>query len=86
MGKSWRVLEAVNNILGCDIYDFVGLFLLIFALFKKLRLSDFAMLIVSMVMLLVNTVIQPVHAEGSAAYFLGRFLYVNNDSCIPLMS
>lgn len=86
MGKPERVLEAVNNILGCDIYDFVGLFLLVFALFKKLRLSDFSMLIISMIMLLLNTVIQSVPLEGSAAYFLGRFLYVNSNSCFPLLS
>ena len=86
MGKTGRVLNAVNNILGCDIYDFVGLFLLVFALFKKLRMSDFAMLIVSMIMLLLNTVIQPVPVEGSAAYFLGRILYVDDTSCFPLLS
>ena len=86
MGKADRVLVAVNNILGCDIYDFVGLFLLVFALFKKLRLSDFAMLIVSMILLLLNTLIQPVSVEGPAAYFIGRFLYVNSNSCFPLLS
>ena len=87
MGKTGRVLNAVNNILGCDIYDFVGAFLLVFALFKKLRMSDFSMLIAAMVMLLVNTLIQPVNnIEGTAAFFCGRFFYVDENSCFPLLS
>ena len=86
MGKPGRVMNAVNNILACDIYDFVGAFLLVFALFKKLRLSGFAMLLVSMLMLLLNTVIPPVQLEGCLAFFLGRFLYVDETSCFPLLS
>ena len=86
MGKKGWVLNAVNNVLASDIYDFVGVFLLVFALFKKLKLSAFAMLIAAMIMLLINTVIQPVPVEGSAAYFLGRFFYVNQNSYFPLLS
>lgn len=86
MGKPGEIMVAVNNILACDIYDFVGAFLLVFALFKKLRLSDFSMLIISMLMLLLNTVIQPVSIEGSAAYFFGRFFYVDDRSCFPVLS
>ena len=86
MGKPERVTEAMNTVLASDIYDFVGAFLLAFALFKKLRMSDFSMLITAMIMLLINTLIQPVPVEGSAAYFLGRFLYVNDNSYFPLLS
>ena len=71
MVKPGRVMNAVNNILACDIYDFVGAFLLVFALFKKLRLSGFAMLLVSMLMLLLNTVIPPVQLEACLAFFSG---------------
>ena len=83
MKKQWRVMEAVNDLLTSDIYDFVGAFLLVFALFKKLRLSGFAMLIVAMLMLLLNTAIQPVQVESYLASFLGRFLYL---SCLYEMA
>ena len=83
MEKQWRVMEAVNDLFTSDICDFVGAFLLVFALFKKLRLSCFAMLIVAMLMLLLNTAIHPVQVESYLASFLGRFLYL---SCLYAMA
>ena len=85
-GNPERINIALTCILACDIYDFVGAFLLVFALFKKLKLSDFTMLIVSMIMLLINTLIQPIHADGPLAAFLGRFIYVDYSSCFPVLS
>lgn len=41
VGSPKLIQESINNILASDIYDFVGAFLLVFALFKKLKMSDF---------------------------------------------
>ncbi len=86
MGKPERFAEVVSFSLSSDIYDFVGVFLLVFALFKKLKMSDFAMLITAMAMLLLNTLIQPVNIDGDLGCFMGRFMYVNDYSYFPLLS
>ena len=86
VGSRELIRDSFNNILASDIYDFVGAFLLVFALFKKLKMSDFAMLITAMLMLLLNTLIPPATVEGPMAFFLGRFYYVNENSYFPLLS
>ena len=85
-GNPEEIKEGLYCILECDIYDFVGAFLLVFALFKKLKLSDFTMLIVSMIMLLINTLLPPIHINSALDCFLGRFIYVNYTSCFPILS
>ncbi len=86
-GKADVLAEALQEILCCDIYDFVGLYLLFYALMKRLKMSNSVMLLITLVMMWANT-----KWGGTSTNielldcFLGRFIYINDRSCFPLLS
>lgn len=86
-GKADVFAEALQEILCCDIYDFVGAYLLLYAFFKKIKLPNSVMLMITLIMMWANT------KWGGASTniewldcFLGRFIYINDRSCFPLLS
>lgn len=71
--------------LTSDIYDFAGLAFIVFAFFKKFDFSRLAIILSSIVLLTLDVVI-PQFSTGSKYLdgFLGRFIYMNEDSYFPL--
>ena len=78
------------TILVSDIYFFVGIFCLFFALMRKIKLNTLEMLLVTIVMLTINTLLTPVMPEVITneylISFLGNFVYIDDTSCFPLLS
>lgn len=70
-----------------DIYDFVGLAFIAFGIFKKFNFSPLAIMLTSVSMVTIDTII-PEFDTGSVYFngFLGRFIYMDADSCFPLMT
>ena len=70
-----------------DIYVFAGLFLILLSILKKLKLSDFKILVTSIVMLTVNLLLAGRFSTGNEWIDLplGNFVYVNEDSVFPLL-
>eukprot|EP00833_Pecoramyces_ruminatium_P007924 jgi/Orpsp1_1/1181956/evm.model.c7180000079253.2 len=68
-----------------DIYDFAGLALILLGVLKKYNYSSLTILLISIVMVTINTII-PKFSTGSPHLdgFIGRFIYMNEDSCFPL--
>jgi hypothetical protein len=73
-----------------DIYNFVGIFLVFYALMLKLKLSTVAILVTTIVMLTVNTLLTPVMANIVTDQYLvsiiGNLVYIDETSCFPLLS
>ena len=70
-----------------DIYDFAGLAFLAFALFRRLNLSPLQILLLSFLTLTLDAVIP--NFQTSNLYFnafIGRFLWMDFDSCFPLLT
>ena len=69
-----------------DIYDFVGLAFLAFALFKKLDLSKMKMFVIAAVLLIADMLI-PNFSTGNdfVDAILGCFIWMNEDSCFNFM-
>lgn len=81
------LLECIYYTLTPDIYDFVGMAFLFFALFKKLKLSSLQILLISVGLLTLDAVIP--NFETSNTYlngFLGRFIWMDGDSCFPVLT
>lgn len=86
-GKQGEIVKSIGNLFFSDIYDFVGAFLLLYALFKKLKLSDFTMLMIAFAMMFVNTYFSGISTDNKwIDGFLGRLIYINKDSYFPLLS
>lgn len=73
-----------------DIYNFVGIFLVFYALMLKLKLSTSAILVTTIVMLTANTLLTPVMPNVVTDQYLisiiGNFIYIDDTSCFPLLS
>ena len=86
-GNTGPLLTFIVATLQSDIYDFIGLFLLLFALMKKLRLSGGWMLIISLALLTVSNYVNGFDTGSMLLNcFLGRFIYVDANSCFPVMT
>jgi len=70
-----------------DIYDFAGLAFILLGLLKKLNTSPLMIILLSIIMITIDTII-PDFSTGSSHLdgFIGRFIYMNEDSCFPLMN
>lgn len=73
-----------------DIYDFSGGCFLAFALFKKLDLSPCKILVIAAVCLVTGAYLLPVFFAdpniNNLTCFMGRFFWVNENSCFPLLT
>ena len=80
-------IEALNWMVLSDILYFDGLFFLLFALLKKLKMSDWMILAVAVVMMILSHFIpSPVFSTEAPGNLVGNFIYVNNFSSFPLLS
>ena len=84
------ISEEIILFLVSDIYFFVGIFCLFYALMRKLKLNTYEILVTTLVMLTVNTLLTPVMPEiitnEYLIAFVGNFVYVDETSCFPLLS
>ena len=84
------ISDDIIYFLVSDIYFFVGIFCLFFALMRKIKLNTLEMLLVTIVMLTLNTLLTPVMPEVITneylISFLGNFVYIDDTSCFPLLS
>ena len=82
--------EGIYDFLVSDIYFFVGIFCLFFALMKKLKLTTPEILVVTIVMLTVNTLLTPhmpnIVTNDYLIRIVGNFIYIDETSCFPLLS
>jgi hypothetical protein len=82
--------EDIRYSLVSDIYYFVGIFCLFYALMRKLRFSTYGIAATTIVMLTVNTLLTPVMPKIVTNEYLksivGNFIYVDETSCFPLLS
>ena len=82
--------EDIFDFLVSDIYFFVGIFCLFYALMRKLKLNIYQILITTLVMLTVNTLLTPVMPNIITNQYLnrivGNFIYIDETSCFPLLS
>ena len=68
-----------------DIYDFVGLAFICFAIFKKFDFSPLAILLSSVGLLTLDVIIPQFSTDITFVDgFIGRFIYMDEDSCFPL--
>lgn len=76
--------------LQSDIYYFVGTFFVFYSFLKRLKIHTPGVLMISVLMLTVNTLLTPftsTHVTNPiAASLLGNLVYVNETSCFPLLS
>lgn len=84
------LIDDIAYCLVSDIYFFVGLFHIFYALIRKLNINTPGLIVTSIIMLSINTVLTPVTAP-CAEYLildsiLGNFIYVSETSCFPLLS
>ena len=82
--------EDICYFLVSDIYFFVGIFCLFYALMRKLKLNTYEVLVVTLIMLTVNTLLTPVMPKIVTNQYLnriiGNFIYIDETSCFPLLS
>jgi hypothetical protein len=82
--------DDICYFLVSDIYFFVGIFCLFYALMRKWKLSTFEILVAAIVMLTVNTLLTPVMPKIITNEYLialaGNFVYIDGTSCFPLLS
>lgn len=73
--------------LSPDIYDFVGIAFIVFAAFKAMKFSPLAILLASSAMLAIDGIIPQFETSClNLNAFLGRFIYMDEDSCFPLLT
>ena len=84
------MVDDICNFLVSDIYYFVGIFLIFYALMLKLKLKTSEILVITIVMLTVNTILTPVMPKIVTNRYLnqiiGNFVYIDETSCFPLLS
>ena len=82
--------EDLRDFLVSDIYFFVGIVCLFYALMRKLKLNTSTILAITLVMLTVNTMLTPVMPKLITNEYLialvGNFVYIDGTSCFPLLS
>ena len=82
--------EDIYEFFVSDIYYFVGIFCLFFALMRKLKLSTPNVLVITIVMLTVNTLLTPYMPKIVTNEYLiriiGNVIYIDETSCFPLLS
>ena len=82
--------EAIFYFFASDIYYFVGIFYLFYALMLKLKLTTSAVLVTTIVMLTINTLLTPVMSDIITNDYLiaiiGNIVYIDGTSCFPLLS
>ena len=82
--------EDIYAFFVSDIYYFVGIFCIFFALMRKLKLSTTNILAITMVMLTVNTLLTPYMPKIVTNEYLiriiGNVIYIDETSCFPLLS
>ena len=82
--------EDIYAFFVSDIYYFVGIFCLFFALMRKLKLSTPNVLVITIVMLTVNTLLTPYMPKIVTNEYLiriiGNVIYIDETSCFPLLS
>lgn len=84
------MVDDICYFLSSDIYYFVGIFLIFYALMLKLKLKTSWILMITIVMLTVNTLLTPIMPKivtrEYLIQFVGNFIYVDETSCFPLLS
>lgn len=82
--------EEIRDFLVSDIYYFVGIFCLFYALMRKFKLNTTTIFAITVAMLTVNTMLTPVmpkiFTNEFVVAFVGNFVYVDGTSCFPLLS
>ena len=82
--------EDIFYFFASDIYYFVGIFYLFYALMLKLKLTTSAVLVTTIVMLTINTLLTPVMSDIITNDYLiaiiGNIVYIDGTSCFPLLS
>ena len=82
--------EDIFYFFASDIYYFVGIFYLFYALMLKLKLTTSEILVTTIVMLTINTLLTPVMSDIITNYYLigiiGNIVYIDGTSCFPLLS
>ena len=82
--------EDIFFFFASDIYYFVGFFYLFYALMLKLKLSTPWILLITIVMLTINTLLTPIMSDIVTNYYLtaivGNIVYIDGTSCFPLLS
>ena len=82
--------EDIFYFFASDIYYFVGIFYLFYALMLKLKLTTPAVLVTTIVMLTINTLLTPIMSDIITNDYLiaiiGNIVYIDGTSCFPLLS
>jgi hypothetical protein len=82
--------EDIFYFFASDIYYFVGIFYLFYALMLKLKLTTSEILVVTIVMLTINTLLTPIMSDIITNDYLigiiGNIVYIDGTSCFPLLS
>lgn len=82
--------EDIFYFFASDIYYFVGIFYLFYALMLKLKLSTLEILVTTIVMLTINTLLTPIMSDVITNDYLiaitGNIVYIDGSSCFPLLS
>mgnify|MGYP003305782692 FL=1 len=82
--------EDIFYFFASDIYYFVGIFYLFYALMLKLKLSTSEILVTTIVMLTINTLLTPIMSDVITNDYLiaitGNIVYIDGSSCFPLLS
>ena len=87
LGEKDLFIEFWYWLWGSDILYFAGLYFLLFSLFRKLKLNDIAIAVISIAMLLISHIFMPVPVENETLVeIFGNFVYIDVDSCFPILS
>ena len=82
--------EDIFYFFASDIYYFVGIFYLFYALMLKLKLTTSEILVTTIVMLTINTLLTPIMSDVITNDYLigiiGNLVYIDGTSCFPLLS
>lgn len=85
-----HLIDDFNFCIQSDIYYFVGLFYIAYSFMKKWKISTSGLIMISVMMLTVNTLLTPLThryiTNPTLASFVGNFVYVDEKSCFPLLS
>ena len=84
------LINDVNFCLQSDIYYFVGIFYLYYAVMLKLKIKTPGLVMFSVLTLTLNTALTPYTSKyitnDIVASLLGNIVYVDETSCFPLLS
>lgn len=81
------IYEAWYWLWGSDIMYFAGLFFLLYALLRKLKLKDIHILIIGILMFILSCFIFDIKVKNDTLNMLvGNFIYLNIDSYFPLIT